>query len=89
VGNSGALIRILRGVLIAVQDVEASSLWYQRLLAGQSGHGGPEYERLIVGGDLVLQLHRWNAHAHPHMSDAQSKSRGNGVLLWFQIDEFE
>ena len=75
--------------LIAVQDVEASSRWYQRLLAGQSAHGGAEYERLVVGGDLVLQLHRWNTHMHPHMGDAQSKSRGNGVVLWFQIDEFD
>jgi catechol 2,3-dioxygenase-like lactoylglutathione lyase family enzyme len=75
--------------LIAVKDVEASSRWYQRLLACESGHGGSEYERLIFGGELVLQLHRWDAHVHPHMGDAQSKSRGNGVLLWFQTDEFD
>lgn len=75
--------------LIAVRNVEESSRWYQSLLAGQSGHGGSEYERLLVDGDLVLQLHRWNAHVHPHMGDVQSASRGNGVLLWFQTDEFD
>jgi hypothetical protein len=75
--------------LIAVKDVEASSLWYRRLLAGESGHGGTEYERVIVGGDMVLQLHRWDTHMHPHLGNAQSESRGNGVLLWFQIDEFD
>jgi hypothetical protein len=75
--------------LIAVKDVEASSLWYRRLLAAESGHGGTEYERVMVGGDIVLQLHRWDTHMHPHLGDAQSESRGNGVLLWFQIDEFD
>jgi hypothetical protein len=75
--------------LIAVRDIEASSLWYQRLLASQSGHGGSEYERLVVGGDVILQLHRWNTHMHPHLGDEQLTSRGNGVVLWFQIDEFD
>ena len=28
--------------LIAVADVEASSLWYRRLLGCESGHGGPD-----------------------------------------------
>jgi hypothetical protein len=43
--------------LIAVSNVEASSLWYQRLLRCESAHGGPEYERLVANGALVLQLH--------------------------------
>ena len=40
--------------LIAVRDVEATSRWYQRLLGCESAHGGAEYERLTVGGELVL-----------------------------------
>ena len=75
--------------LIAVQDVEASSRWYQRLLGCQSGHGGKEYERLLHNGELILQLHHWNAHEHPHMGDPQSKPYGNGALLWFQTSEFD
>jgi len=75
--------------LIAVRDVEASSRWYQRLLGCKSGHGGPEYERLVDhGGKLVLQLHAWDAHEHPHMGDPATRPYGNGVLLWFQIDDF-
>jgi catechol 2,3-dioxygenase-like lactoylglutathione lyase family enzyme len=74
--------------LIAVRDVEASSRWYQRLLGCASGHGGPEYEQLLDrSGDLILQLHDWDAHEHPHMGDP-ALARGNGVLLWFQIDDF-
>src|SRR5947207_11665793 len=50
--------------LIAVTDVEASSLWYQRLLACESAHGGAEYERLVARGRLVMQLHRFEVDHH-------------------------
>jgi catechol 2,3-dioxygenase-like lactoylglutathione lyase family enzyme len=43
--------------LLVVTDVEASSRWYQRLPGCRSAHGGPEYERLMSDGELVLQLH--------------------------------
>lgn len=76
--------------LIAVTDVEASSAWYQRLLGCQSAHGGPEYERLEVGGALILQLHRWEVeHDHGAIGDPSAKPYGNGVLLWFEIDDFD
>ncbi|QDT96038.1 VOC family protein [Gimesia aquarii] len=75
--------------MIAVNDVPASSNWYQRLLNCQSGHGGDEYERLIAdSGELVLQLHHWDAHEHPYMGDPELP-RGNGVLLWFRVEGFE
>ena len=75
--------------LIAVRDVEASSLWYQRVLGFESAHGGPEYERLMSDGRLVLQLHHWDAHEHPHLGDPARQPYGNGVLLWFQTDDFD
>ena len=43
--------------LIAVNDVEASSRWYQRLLECQSGHGGPLYAQLLRDGEMFMQLH--------------------------------
>ena len=75
--------------LIAVSDVEASSAWYCRLLGCTSGHGGPEYERLMAGDDFVLQLHDWNAHEHPHLGDETSRPWGNGALLWFRVGDFD
>ena len=42
--------------LICIRDVEASSRWYQRLLGCESAHGGPNYERLVFSGKLILQL---------------------------------
>lgn len=74
--------------LIAVHDVEDSSAWYQAVLGVQSGHGGGEYERLMSEGRIVMQLHHWDAHEHPHLGDA-GKPHGNGVLLWFQTDDFD
>ena len=70
--------------LIAVSDVEASSRWYQRLLGCQSAHGGAEYERLVSGNTLILQLHRFDvAHHHGPIGNPKDKPYGNGVLLNF------
>ncbi len=91
--------------LIVCRDVEASSRFYQRLLGCKSGHGDVadrhslgEYERLVDprlhhtkwGSDgLILQLHARNVdHHHGHMGD-WSQPVGNGVLLWFEVDDFD
>jgi predicted enzyme related to lactoylglutathione lyase len=77
--------------LICVHDVPASSRWYQRLLGARSGHGGAEYERLNdAAGRLVLQLHRWDVdHDHGPLGDPDLRPYGNGVLLWFELDDFD
>jgi len=76
--------------LIAVSDVEASSRWYQRLLGCDSAHGGREYERLIYRGALVMQLHSFEAaHHHGRIGNPDDRPFGNGVLLWFEVDDFD
>jgi len=77
--------------LVTVRDVEASSRWYQRLLGLRSDHGGPDYERLLSGGKLVLQLHQRDVgHHHGRIDDPAAESRGNGVLLWFgDVTDFD
>jgi hypothetical protein len=75
--------------LICVRDVEASSRWYQRLLGCASAHGGKEYERLEKNGILIMQLHHWEvSHDHGPIGDP-GLPNGNGVLLWFEIEDFE
>ena len=69
--------------LICVADVEQASAWFQRTLGFTSAHGGPEYEQLTSDGALVLQLHRWDAHEHPHLGDPALTPYGNGAILWF------
>jgi catechol 2,3-dioxygenase-like lactoylglutathione lyase family enzyme len=77
--------------LIATADVEATSRWYQRLLGARSDHGGSEYERLVdANGTLVLQLHGWEVeHDHGRIGDPAAKPYGNGVLLWFEVEDFD
>jgi catechol 2,3-dioxygenase-like lactoylglutathione lyase family enzyme len=76
--------------LIAVTDVEASSAWYQRLLSCESAHGGSHYERLVRGGSLILQLHSFEVeHHHGRIGNPDDRPFGNGVLLWFEVDDFE
>lgn len=75
--------------LVVVSDVEASSRWYQAVLGCDSGHGGPEYERITHQGRIILQLHYWDAHEHPNIGNKDIKPYGNGVVLWFQTDAFD
>ena len=76
--------------LLAVTDVEASSRWYQRLLGCKSDHGGPDYERLLWNERLVLQLHSFKVdHHHGPIGDPRDKPYGNGLLLWFEVDDFD
>jgi catechol 2,3-dioxygenase-like lactoylglutathione lyase family enzyme len=75
--------------MIAVADVAASSRWYQAALGATSGHGGVEYEQLLVDGRLVLQLHDLGVgHHHGEIGDPHVRL-GNGVALWFEVDEFD
>ena len=76
--------------LIAVTDVEASSRWYQHLFGCRNDPGGPNYERLVSNGVLILQLHRFEVeHHHGPIGDREDKPNGNGVLLWFEFDDFD
>ena len=73
--------------LLAVADVEASSRWYRAILGAVSGHGGAEYERLLLHGELILQLHHLGTeHHHGPLADP-SQALGNGVALWFEADD--
>jgi catechol 2,3-dioxygenase-like lactoylglutathione lyase family enzyme len=75
--------------MIAVTDVEASSGWYQLVLGATSGHGGREYEQLLVDGVMVMQLHLLEEdHHHGALAD-DAAALGNGVALWFEADMFD
>lgn len=84
--------------LIVCRDVRASRPFHERLLGCQGSHADPEYDRLVDprlhitrwGTDgLILQLHAREAdHHHGHLGDP-SKPVGNGVMLWFEVDDFD
>jgi catechol 2,3-dioxygenase-like lactoylglutathione lyase family enzyme len=76
--------------LVAVTDVTRSSCFYQELLDCESAHGGDEYERLMRDDVLVLQLHAFTVeHHHGRIGDPDKRPYGNGVALWFEIDDFD
>lgn len=80
---------VLPQPLIAVADVERASRWYQRLLGAESGHGGPEYERLLVDGVLVMQLHKLGIDHHHVPIGRLGEPLGNGVAVWFAATAFD
>jgi catechol 2,3-dioxygenase-like lactoylglutathione lyase family enzyme len=78
--------------LIAVRDVKASSLWYSKLLGVRHLGDHPHrdvYDRLFSHGSLVLQLHAWDEEDHPNLVDADAAPVGHGVLLWFELVDFD
>jgi catechol 2,3-dioxygenase-like lactoylglutathione lyase family enzyme len=78
--------------LIAVRDVRASSRWYQQLLGFDSlpEHTHRDvYDRMLSNGDLVLQLHAWGEHDHPNLDNPDAGPLGHGVVLWFEVSDFD
>jgi hypothetical protein len=75
--------------LLCVRDVEASARWYEGLLGARNEHGGSEYARLYDGDRLILQLHDFEVdHHHGRIGDP-ALPLGNGVLVWFETEDFE
>jgi predicted enzyme related to lactoylglutathione lyase len=75
--------------LITVADVPAASRFYQAVLGATSDHGGDEYERLLVDGELVMQLHAAAVEHHHGALQDPSQGAGNGVALWFETERFD
>lgn len=77
--------------LIAVKNVPISSQFYQDVLQCESGHGGNDYEHLTVQDRMLLQLHKWDVeHNHGNLiGNEKEKTRGNGTVLWFIVDDFD
>ncbi len=78
--------------LIAVRNVRASSRWYKALLEADTlpEHAHRDfYDRISCSGRLLLQLHAWDEEDHPNLVNANAAPIGHGVVLWFQLDDFD
>ena len=76
--------------LIAVRDVESVVVVG---ISGCSAAKAPMAAGNTSAGrrtrSLILQLHKWEVeHDHGPIGDPGT-AHGNGVLLWFEIDDFE
>ena len=78
--------------LIAVKNVRASSRWYAELLGADrlpEHEHRDVYDRIACSGQLILQLHAWDEEDHPNLVNAGAAPPGHGVLLWFEVDDFD
>ena len=77
--------------IIGVSDVPRSFKWYQSLF-GQpaTSPGHPDFGQLLDSdGTVLLCLHEWGAHEHPSLMSPDEASPGNGLLLFFRVDDFD
>ena len=77
--------------IIGVGDVPRSFKWYQSLLglpetAPAHDHFG---QVLDSDGTVLLCVHQWGAHEHPSLMDRDRAEPGNGLLLFFRVDDFD
>ncbi len=71
--------------MLFVNDVEATSKWYQSFLGVSSGHGGPEFEMLVADGRNLLQLHIIEDDDHNHKVHLAAPL-GHGVAIVVYVD---
>lgn len=77
--------------IIGVGDVPGSCTWYQSLLglpATAPAHA--DFAQICdTDGTVLLCLHAWGAHEHPSLLRPDHGQPGNGLLLFFRVDDFE
>jgi catechol 2,3-dioxygenase-like lactoylglutathione lyase family enzyme len=77
--------------IIGVSSVVGSFRWYQSLFglretAPAHGHFG---QIVDSDGTVLLCLHQWGAHDHPSLTSPDQTGPGNGLLLFFRVDDFD
>ena len=77
--------------IIGCVDVPSSFRWYQSLLGLPETAPAHSYFGQILDSDgtVLLCLHEWGAHEHPTLSSPNRATPGNGLLLFFRVDDFD
>lgn len=77
--------------ILGVRDVLGSVKWYQALFGQPAMPPGHDYfgQILDADGTVLLCLHAWGAHEHPSLMAPEQGMPGNGLLLFFRVDDFE
>src|SRR5437762_11350048 len=77
--------------IIGVSDVPRSFKWYQSLFGQpETSPGHPDFGQILdTDGTILLCLHQWGAHEHPSLMSPDEASPGNGLLLFFRVDDFD
>lgn len=74
-----------------MRDVPRSFKWYQSLFGQAETAPAHDYFGQIVDedGTVLLCLHSWGAHDHPTLTSPDGATPGNGLLLFFRVDDFD
>jgi catechol 2,3-dioxygenase-like lactoylglutathione lyase family enzyme len=77
--------------IIGVRDVPRSLEWYQSLFGQHPTDPAHPYFGQLVDSDgtVLLCLHEWGAHDHPSLTSPDNATPGNGLLLFFRVDDFD
>ena len=77
--------------IIGVKDVRASFKWYQSLFGQPETAPAHDYfgQLLDSDGTVLLCLHEWGAHDHPSLLSPDRSTLGNGLLLFFRVDDYD
>ena len=77
--------------IIGVSDVPGSFKWYQSLLGlPETAPAHPYFGQILDSdGTVLLCLHEWGDHEHPSLMSPELARPGNGLLLFFRVDDFD
>jgi catechol 2,3-dioxygenase-like lactoylglutathione lyase family enzyme len=77
--------------IIGVKDVPRSFRWYQSLFGQPARPPGHLYfgQLLDSDGTVLLCLHQWGVEDHPSLRSPEDGTPGNGLLLFFRVDDFD
>ena len=77
--------------IIGVRDVPKSFKWYQSLFGQRrTSPGHPDFGQIVDSdGTVLLCLHQWGVEDHPSLMRPEDGTPGNGLLLFFRVDDFE
>jgi catechol 2,3-dioxygenase-like lactoylglutathione lyase family enzyme len=74
--------------IIGVADVAKSCRWYQSLL--DLPHTSPAHDDFgqiaDADGTVLVSLHAWGVEDHPPLTSPDIAQPGNGLLLFFRVD---
>ncbi len=77
--------------IIGVNDVGSSFKWYQSLFdQSETAPAHVDFGQILDSdGTVLLCLHQWGAHEHPSLMSPDKASPGNGLLLFFRVDDYD
>jgi catechol 2,3-dioxygenase-like lactoylglutathione lyase family enzyme len=77
--------------IVGVSDVPGSFTWYQALFGQlETRPAHPHFGQIVdADGTVLLCLHQWGAHEHPSLMSPEHATPGNGLLLFFRVDDFD